>query len=173
MLLRYFSHRTSSRGHLQGRGCRQRPLPPNVCGAAVIPVEGAPPVLLPPAPRHVAVFREGDAAGDPPPNIYSAAVVWGESAPPVHLPCNLISRPSSGTETPPAILPPIVTAWRSSAGRMLLRYLSGRTSSRGHLQGGECWRRSAGRRVHLRHSPRRPLSRGFCPGGRRRVRSYP
>ena len=61
MLLRYFSHRTSSRGHLQGRGCRQRP-PPNVRGAAVIPVEGAPPVLLPPAPRHMAVFREGDAS---------------------------------------------------------------------------------------------------------------
>ena len=83
MLLQYLSRRISSRGHLQGRRRHQRSPPHNIRGVAVVLVEGAPPVLLPPAPRRVAIFREGNPAGDPPP-IFAA---WRSSAGRVRLRC--------------------------------------------------------------------------------------
>ena len=89
------------------------------------------------------LVREGGAAGDPPPKIYGVAVVRREDAPPVLLPLNLVPWPLSGRATPRSIHPPTFAA-----------------------------RRSSGERVYLRHSPRRPSSRGLRQGERRQ-RSYP
>ena len=62
---------------------------------------GLPPI----GPRRVAIFRKGDAAGNPHPKFYSVVVVQGEDAPPVLFPLNLVAWPSLGKGTPPAILP--------------------------------------------------------------------
>ena len=85
-------------------------------------------------------------------------------------------------ETSPEILPQIFTAWRSSEGRMRLRYLSRRTSSRGHLQGGGRRRRpspkysrwrSSGERTRLRTSFPPSLAVPRLPGGSTCLRRFP
>ena len=171
MLLRYFSHRTSSRGHLQGRGCRQR-LPPQCSRCSGHPGGGCP--SGPPSPRTSSrgCLQGGRrrrrsspqylqcggrlggecASGAPPVQPHLAAFI-GDGDAACHPPPNsygvvVVRR----EDAPPVPFRPDLIAWPSSGRGMLA---------------------AAGRRMHLRHSPRRPLSRGFCPGGRRRVRSYP
>ena len=174
MLLQYLSRRISSRGHLQGRRRHQRSPPHNIRGVAVVLVEGAPPVLLPPAPRRVAIFREGNPAGDPPP-IFAA---WRSSAGRVRLrciSCGTSSRclfrgggrrlrsspkylPRGGRSEPPNLV-----VWPSSMRGMLPVILLPTFASL----------RSAGGGMRLRNSPCQPSSRGLPLGGRRRVRSSP
>ena len=57
-------------------------------------------------PRRAASVRGRGAGLDPPPNIRGAAVDRGEGGPPVLPSPNLVARPLSGGETPPALLPP-------------------------------------------------------------------
>jgi len=106
--------------------------PPNICGGSRPGggcASGTPPpilVLFPPSGRDaLAILLQ----------IFVVAVVPGNDAtldllPPEPRHVALVR------ETSPEILPQIFTASRSSEGRMRLRYLSRRTSSRGHLQGG-------------------------------------
>ena len=66
MRLRSSSHRASSRGHLQEGGCR-RQSSPQILQRGGRPGGGCASGPLPAEPRCVAIFREGNAAGDPPP----------------------------------------------------------------------------------------------------------
>ena len=87
-----------------GRGMPPAILPPIFVGGGR-PGEECASGLPPIGPRRVAIFRKGDAAGNPHPKFYSVVVVQGEDAPPVLFPLNLVAWPSLGKGTPPAILP--------------------------------------------------------------------
>jgi len=113
-----FSSLQISLDHLQGGGRHRRSSPK--CLQRGGRLKGGCAFGPPPAEScHVAIFRVGDAAGDPPPSIYSVTVVRGEDAPAVAFSPRTSSRChlQGGTEdAPPALLPPTFTAWRSSGG---------------------------------------------------------